>query len=426
MLVAEGANARAAIRGSRILVVDDHEVLRNGLRWLLGRAPWVERCAAARSAEEALVLAMSIAFDVALVDVDLGTECGLSACERLAAAIPHTALLTSRWDLVPMRAARAAGARGMIAKDRPARALLEAVRELAAGGACELSAAAPGDVRFAPREREILRLVGAGLTNAEIGASLYLAPGTIKHHMLGLYDKLGAPNRAAAVHAARRLGVLADQADGPDAARRRGADEAGGHGGPAIAPAGARLRVLVADADDVRRAGLLLALHGRPWLAGCAGARGVDDALDAARRLAPDIALVSDAEVGRALGVRTLLVRDGEAGVPTELRAAGAAGIVRQWWTSERLADAVQRACRGPREAGGAFVAAGASAPDPVSPREREVLSAFATGATNPEIARALGLSPNTVKQHASSIFRKLGVRNRAEAVRRANDLGLL
>ena len=65
-------------------------------------------------------------------------------------------------------------------------------------------------MRFVPREREILRLVGAGLTNAEIGASLFLAPGTIKHHMLGLYDKLGAPNRAAAVHAARRLGVLAD------------------------------------------------------------------------------------------------------------------------------------------------------------------------------------------------------------------------
>jgi DNA-binding NarL/FixJ family response regulator len=95
---------------------------------------------------------------------------------------------------------------------------------------------------------------------------------------------------------------------------------------------------------------------------------------------------------------------------------------VRQWWTSERLADAVQRACRGPREAAGSGVAA----PDPVSPREREVLSAFATGATNPAIAAVLGLSPNTVKQHASSIFRKLGVRNRAEAVRRADELGLL
>jgi DNA-binding NarL/FixJ family response regulator len=61
-----------------------------------------------------------------------------------------------------------------------------------------------------------------------------------------------------------------------------------------------------------------------------------------------------------------------------------------------------------------------------VSARERDVLAAFAAGPTNPAIARALGLSTNTVKQHASSIFRKLGVRNRAEAVRRADELGLL
>ena len=127
MLVAEGANARPPIRAAaparplRVLVVEDHEVLRSGLRWLLTRVPWVERCAGARNADEALQLAESIAFDVALVDVDLGAECGLQACERLSAAVPglHTALLTSRWDLVPMRTARAAGARGVIAKDRP-------------------------------------------------------------------------------------------------------------------------------------------------------------------------------------------------------------------------------------------------------------------------------------------------------------------
>jgi DNA-binding NarL/FixJ family response regulator len=423
VLVAEGANARPLVRVAaparplRILVVDDHEVLRNGLRWLLSRVPWVERCAGAKSAEEALVLARSIAFDVALVDVDLGAECGLQTCERLSAVIEHTALLTSRWDLVPMRTARQAGARGVIAKDRPARALLAAVHELAAGGACEPIPTAPDEVRFIPREREILRLVGAGLTNAEIGASLYLAPGTIKHHMLGLYDKLGAPNRAAAVHAARRLGVLADHRTEQVVAEG--------------APAGAHVSVLVADPDDVRRAGLLLALHGRAWVTAASGARDVGDALAAVERMAPDVALVAGTELSRALsaiGVRTLLVRDDEADSSAELREAGAMGAVRQWWTSERLADAVARGClpAHPRVATGSSVAAGASAPDPVSPREREVLVAFATGATNPAIAADLGLSPNTVKQHASSIFRKLGVRNRAEAVRRANDLGLL
>ncbi|HEY6892389.1 MAG TPA: response regulator transcription factor, partial [Solirubrobacter sp.] len=234
-------------------------------------------------------------------------------------------------------------------------------------------------------------------------------------------------NRAAAVHAARRLGVLADH---------RAEQLVTG------VPAGSGVRVLVADPDDVRRAGLLLALHGRPWITACSGARDAHDALAAVQRMAPDVALVAGLELSRAVatgGVRTLLVRDDEADSAAELREAGATGTVRQWWTSERLADAVAHACRGSREVGGSNGAPSASSPDPraggpggggapavVSCREHEVLAAFATGATNPAIAADLGLSPNTVKQHASSIFRKLGVRNRAEAVRRANDLGLL
>src|SRR4051794_33239086 len=280
-------------------------MLRSGLRWVLTRVPWIERCAGARNAEEALTLAESLAFDVALVDVDLGDECGLHTCELLSAIAPrlHTALLTSRWDLVPMRTARAAGARGAIAKDAPARDLLAAVHALAGGRAWQSAPPRPGEVRFAPREREILRLVGAGLTNAEIGASLYLAPGTIKHHMLELYDKLRAPNRAAAVHAARRLGVLADHREDP-----------------APEPVAAKpVRVLVADPLDVRRAGMLLALHGRPWVDAIAGARTLPDAIEAARRLQPHVALVGDAALSRALDVRTLLVRDDDGGTDAEL-----------------------------------------------------------------------------------------------------------
>jgi len=178
--------------------------------------------------------------------------------------------------------------------------------------------------------------------------------------------------------------------------------------------------VLVADADDVRRTGLLLALHGH---AAVVGARDAEDAAAAAARFSPDIALVGGMDMSRALpGLRTLLVRDDESDALGDLRDSGAVGIVRQWWTAARLADAVARGCQQPRTGG----PGGGSPPEVVSPREHEVLTAFATGATNPAIAADLGLSPNTVKQHASSIFRKLGVRNRAEAVRRANDLGLL
>jgi DNA-binding NarL/FixJ family response regulator len=365
VLVAEGSKRRplasvpVSTRRLRVLVVEDHEVLRNGLRWLLTRVPWVERAVAARDLQEAL---RAGPFDVGLVDVSLG----LAVCEHLSASGGPTAVLVSRWDDVPLRVARGAGARGVIAKELAARELLAAVRELACGGTWKPPAEPPGEVRFAPREREILRLVSAGLTNAEIGASLYLAPGTIKHHMLGLFDKLGAPNRAAAVHTARRLGLLADCRE------------------PFRAPL-ERVRVLVADPVDVRRAGVLLALQGRSWVATSAGARTVEDARDLAERLRPELVLAGSEEMALAFDGALRLRDDGTVEQP-----AGSVGA------------------------------------DSVSPRERDVLTAFAAGATNPAIAVALGLSPNTVKQHASSIFRKLGVRNRAEAVRRADELGLL
>ena len=350
MLVAEGTRARHV----RVLVVDGNEVLGNGLRWLLTRAPWVQRCA--------LRDEPAPGFDLALVDVGLG----LPMCERIAATGARTALLASRWDDLPLRTARAAGAHGVIAREAPAREILAAVRELACGGSPEPAVNPAGAVRFTPREREILRLVGAGLTNAEIGAAMFLAPGTVKHHMLGIYDKLGARNRAGAVHAARRLGIVADAHE------------------PFAEPADP-LRVLVADPVDIRRAGVLLGLHGRPWVAACAGARTLADAHVMAQRLDPQLILAGSPEFALP-GIPTLALRE--------------TGTIAQRVEAEPSAG--------------------------VSPRERDVLYAFAAGATNPVIARDLGLSPNTVKQHASSIFRKLGVRNRAEAVARADELGLL
>ena len=287
MLVAEGLHARPVIHAApvgpvRILVVDDHEVLRSGLRWLLTRVGWVAGCAVAASG-------------------DAGARArGRGRVRRRArrrrprrrvrarglraarCARADHGLLASRWDLVSLRTARGVGARGVIAKDQPARALLAAVHELAAGGACELPPARPARCASCRASARSCGSSAPGLTNAEIGAALFLAPGTIKHHMLGLYEKLGAPNRAAAVHAARRLGVLADHR----------VEE------PVGAPGGARRRVLVADPDDLRRTGLLLALHGG------VGARDADDALAVAARLRPEVALAGDEELAARCGRR--------------------------------------------------------------------------------------------------------------------------
>ena len=140
------------------------------------------------------------------------------------------------------------------------------------------------------------------------------------------------------------------------------------------------------------------------------------DALALAARLRPEIALAGDAELCRALsaaGVPTLLVRDDEVDAGAARRGAPVVAGRAPGGAPWRAAPPRRR-----RRA--------ARAPDVVSPREHDVLSALAAGATNPAIARTLGLSTNTVKQHASSIFRKLGARNRAEAVRLADDLGLI
>jgi two-component system response regulator DesR len=106
---------------------------------------------------------------------------------------------------------------------------------------------------------------------------------------------------------------------------------------------------------------------------------------------------------------------------PEAAKAAGAAGFISKDWSAEEVANAVRMVGRGmtvfAREAEGPAT--------PLSPREREVLALIGEGATNREIANRLFLSPHTVKDHTTALYRKLGVRNRAEAARRAEQLGL-
>jgi two-component system response regulator DesR len=262
--------------GIRALVID------GGLagpapRWARPGAVRFGECDVVRGAPAGLALARARRYDVALVDVQFDDRCGLEVAAALRRIAPslRVAFLTSGWDSVPIRAALDAGALGTIARDAALEDFEAAVCRLAAGHEVELACAEPERVRFGPYDREILRLAAEGLTNAQIGARVHLAPGTVKHHLRELFAALGVRNRAGAVHAARRLGVIPPP----------------------------------------------------------------------------------------ALGT-----------------------------------------CR-------------------VSPREREILDALRTGATNGEIASALALSPNTVKQHTSSIYRKLGVRNRAQATSRAEAL---
>lgn len=208
------------MNGVRVLVVDDRPQVGEEIGWTLREAPWVHTCAVAGTREDALVLAGTLAIDVALVDVHLGGHAGFSTCLELRRRAPgiRVALTSSCHDLVPLRLACEVGALGVIAKEASADELRAAVRRLADGIEVDVPCPRPAPIRFLPLDREILRLVASGLTNEEIGARVHLAPGTVKQHTRALYARLGVASRAGAVHAAQRLGVIST---GPEAAPER-------------------------------------------------------------------------------------------------------------------------------------------------------------------------------------------------------------
>jgi two-component system response regulator DesR len=195
-----------------------------------------------------------------------------------------------------------------------------------------------------------------------------------------------------------------------------------------------RLCVLVVDDHDIVHWGMRLVLVQQDWVERCIPSTTGDEAEDRARRYAPHVALV-DLFVGRESGaeicerlrsrspITSVLLISGAGRIsPSAARAAGAAGFVSKDWPAADIAGAVRMVGLGMT----VFRPHEAPQGPPLSDREREVLEAIASGATNREIAGELFLSPHTIKEHTSALYRKLGVRNRAEAVQRAQRLGLI
>ena len=194
------------------------------------------------------------------------------------------------------------------------------------------------------------------------------------------------------------------------------------------------LRVLVVDDHDVVHWGFRLMLGEQPWVERFLSARSGDEAVTMAKRYEPHVALVdlfvgqeSGAEICerlRSISPQTNVLMISGAGriSPNAARAAGAAGFISKDWPAADIAGAVRMVGLGMT----VFRPHEAPQGPPLSDREREVLEAIASGATNREIAGRLYLSPHTVKEHTSTLYRKLGVRNRAEAVQKAQRLGLI
>ena len=192
--------------------------------------------------------------------------------------------------------------------------------------------------------------------------------------------------------------------------------------------------VLVVDDHDVVHWGFRLLLGRQPWVARCEVAGGREDAVALARRMRPHVALVdlllggeSGAEVCEEIReaspqTKVLLISGAGRISPTVARAAGASGFISKDWSAADVVKAVRMVSLGTE----VFATAPEAGSGALSDREHEVLELIAGGATNRETAASLHLSPHTVKDHTRAIYRKLGVRNRAEAVRRARDLQLL
>ena len=194
------------------------------------------------------------------------------------------------------------------------------------------------------------------------------------------------------------------------------------------------LTILVVDDHDVVHWGFRLMLGNQPWVKRCLSARNSHEAYALAGRYKPDVALV-DLFIGDESGpeicaqlrdrfppIRVLLISGAGRISASAARAAGAAGFIPKEWPAGDVARAVRMVGLGMD----VFQPQVSNAATALSERERAVLDLIAGGATNREIADELHLSPHTIKDHTSVLYRKLKVRNRAEAVQRAQRLGLL
>ncbi|MFM9564371.1 response regulator [Streptomyces turgidiscabies] len=206
----------------RVVIADDHAVVRAGLRALLEGEPDLDVIAEAGSGEEAVGLVARMLPDVALMDLRFGSPGngidGVEAIRRLAAEAPGVAvvMLTSYAGRADAVRALEAGARGYVLKAGPPEELFRAVRGAATGAlglAPEIVGELVGQVvsperELSGREIEVVRLMAEGLSNRAIAAALFLSEATVKTHLVRVYRKLKVDNRAAAVSEAVRRGVL--------------------------------------------------------------------------------------------------------------------------------------------------------------------------------------------------------------------------
>ena len=203
----------------RLLIADDHPVVRDGLRAMLATQPDMELIGEAATGTEAVAHARALRPDVVLMDLQMPGLDGPGAIATLREQAPeiHVLVLTTYGTDADITRAVDAGATGYLLKDAPREQLFAAIRS-AARGESVLSPSvatrvlgrmrAPAEEALSPRELEILQAVARGLSNKDIGRQLYVSEATVKTHLLRVFGKLGVDDRTAAVTVALERGII--------------------------------------------------------------------------------------------------------------------------------------------------------------------------------------------------------------------------
>lgn len=211
---------------TRVLLVDDHELIRDGLSGVFSAQDDMTVVGAARNVTEALAMSEEHTPEVVVTDLQLPDGTGLDIIRRLRSASDRVGLvlLTMHAGDDQIFAAMEAGASAFVGKDAPSSEVVKAARHaavsprafLCAGLAQAMVRRVSGEsTRLSEREHDVLLLLADGLSAAEIAPRLHLSESTVKSHVARIYQKLGAVNRAQALVTAMRIGLLSSVNPGP-------------------------------------------------------------------------------------------------------------------------------------------------------------------------------------------------------------------
>jgi DNA-binding NarL/FixJ family response regulator len=227
---------RRAVRSISVIIVDDHALFCDGVRELLSTEPDFEVVGEGRDGADAVALAAEHEPDVVLLDVAMPGPPPQVSIPRIHASSPQTRVIVLTMHDEPdlVRELMALGARGYLAKNVSREQLFGAIRTVVRDGGRTVVAVSreslkllepPGGATqpmLTPREQEVLALAARAMTNAQIGATLFLAPGTVKRHLTSAYRKLGAVSRIDAINRAAAAGLIRPPADAGGTARDGG------------------------------------------------------------------------------------------------------------------------------------------------------------------------------------------------------------